>query len=71
MSFTHQCGNGNTIPIQTASSSAGSGSSDPLVPHMGAQKINLSIMDVQQTIQEGRASGKTKPFNISGSTLMK
>ena len=32
----------------------------------GAQRINLSMKDVQQTIQEGRAAG-IKPFNLYNS----
>lgn len=40
-------------------------------PTMGAKKLNLCIYDVQQTIQEGRAAGNIKLFNISGSTLLK
>lgn len=40
-----------------------SGGAEPVNPSLGAQKINLSIMDVQQTIQDGRARG-FKPFSL-------
>lgn len=48
--------------------STGSGIVQPNLPNMGAKKLNLCIYDVQQTIQEGRASGNIRPFNISGAT---
>jgi len=44
----------------------GSGFGTPMVPNFGAQGINLSMRDVQRTIQEGRAAG-IKPFNLYNS----
>jgi hypothetical protein len=44
----------------------GSGVGTPSVQAFGAQRINLSMADVQQTIQEGRAQG-IKPFNLYNS----
>lgn len=60
-----QCGtdaNGNPVTV-SVQNSGGSGDVDPTT--WKAQKINLTIQDVQQTILEGRMKG-FKPFNIGG-----
>lgn len=59
---------GQTIQLNSV---GGSGNVQSASPNLGAKKINLSILDVQNTIREGRAAGNIKLFNISGSTLLK
>jgi hypothetical protein len=56
---------GQYTAVQTSSVFSG-GSSQPSNPNFMARKINLSIMDVSQTIAEGRQIGIV-PFNLFGS----
>lgn len=44
----------------------GGGGSGPQYPNLKAERINLSMFDVQRSIEEGRARG-IKPFNLIGS----
>ena len=60
-----------TAPLDLGSVGNGSGNVQSQFPNLRAQKLNLSIEDVQMTIQEGRAAGNIKLFNISGSTDLK
>jgi hypothetical protein len=53
------------VPVDTIGQ-GGAGLGIPQVRAFGAKRINLSMADVQHTIQEGRASG-SKPFNIYNS----
>jgi len=55
---------GNPLPVQSLSYQAGGNDVD--VTKWGARRINLSIQDVQKTIQEGLSMGPIVPFNISG-----
>jgi hypothetical protein len=64
--FCDNSGNGfQSSAVQ--SSAIQSGGSDPSVIRWGARRLNLSIADVQQTIQEGRMVG-TGIWNIDGNT---
>ncbi len=71
MSVSYQCddGNGGGQSIQLTTVSGGVAQS--VIPNFGAVRINLTFMDVQQSIKAGRANGPIKPFNLSGSTDMK
>ena len=62
---------GTPGPVLDLNTVDGSGQTVSANPNMGARRLNLSIQDVQQSIQEGRAAGNIKVFNISGSTLLK
>lgn len=64
----YTCPNGQTIAMNT-SGTTDSGTVQSLYPNLLAQKINLTMYDVMQTIQEGRAAGNIVPFNISGATM--
>jgi hypothetical protein len=55
-------------PIVQSLSSTGGGGSDVDITKWGAQRLNLCMYDVQQTIQEGLANGII-PYNISGNTI--
>ncbi len=68
MGIQFTCPNGQPLDLTTVS---GDGNVQSAYPHLKAKRLNLSIYDVQQTIQEGRAEGNIKLFNISGSTDMK
>ncbi len=57
---------GNSL-AQPLSTSGGGNEVD--VTKWGARRINLTISDVQQTIQEGIAHGRIVPYNISGNTI--
>lgn len=63
----YTCPNGQGIQLNT-SGTTDSGTVQSLYPNLMAQKINLCMYDVMQTIQEGRAAGNIKYFNISGAT---
>ena len=59
------CGNdSNGNPINVPYEASG-GSGDVDITRWRAQRINLTIQDVQQSIMEGRLKGFT-PFNIGG-----
>jgi hypothetical protein len=51
------------------SSVLGSGGQDPSIGGWGAQRVNLSMADVQQTIQEGRLIG-TGIWGIDGNPMI-
>lgn len=57
---------GQPATFEANSISMGGGGSDAKFPNLLAQRINLSMVDVQNTIAEGRAHG-IKPFNLIGS----
>lgn len=59
------CGNGNGGGFVSSVISSAGGGSDPVTTGWGAQKINLSMTDVQATIQEGRMVG-TGVWDIDG-----
>jgi hypothetical protein len=61
---TDESGNSTAIPLV---SQAGGNELD--ITKWGARRINLTISDVQQTIQEGTANGPIVPFNILGNTI--
>lgn len=68
MGLMINCGtNPDGSPQMLEVNSVGGGGNDPQYPNLMAQKINLTMMDVQQTIMEGRATD-TRPFNIFGAT---
>jgi hypothetical protein len=54
-------------PIVQSLGSTGGGA-DLDITKWGAQRLNLCMADVQQTIQEGLANGII-PYNISGNTI--
>lgn len=56
-----------TFPANTVGPfGGGTEGGTPGTPIFPAKRINLSMVDVQQSIQEGRASG-IKPFNLFNS----
>jgi hypothetical protein len=58
------CGNNGQPFVSSVISSQGGGS-DPTTRGWGALKLNLSMVDVQATIQEGRVVG-TGIWDIDG-----
>lgn len=63
------CYDPNTGQLKTFDASSigmGGGGSDAQHPNLMAERLNLSMVDVQYTIQEGRHRGII-PFNIIGS----
>jgi hypothetical protein len=58
-------GDGSTPSF--TSSVISSGGSDPTTAGWGARRLNLTMADVQETIQEGRAMG-FGVWNILGNT---
>ena len=61
-------GSDPTTPLDLTGVGNAGGTQQSQFPNLRAQRINLSIYDVQMTIQEGRAAGNIKLFNVSGST---
>jgi hypothetical protein len=62
------CNNGSGGFSSSVISSSGGGS-DPDVTRWGAIRLNLSIADIQQTIQEGRMQG-TGAWDIDGNKML-
>jgi hypothetical protein len=62
---------GTPGPVIDLNSVGGTGNIQSQFPNLNARRLNLCMADVMQTIQEGRAEGNIKLFNVTGSTLMK
>jgi hypothetical protein len=60
------CDDSGGAPFTSSVISPVGGGSDPTTMAWGARRINLSMSDVRQTIQEGRASGPIRIWNIEG-----
>ena len=61
------CYNPQTGQMETfTAAGASGGGAEPTRPNLMARRVNLSIVDVQQTIAEGRAMGIT-PIDLLGS----
>ena len=69
------CGNnGDGTPAFTSSViGSNGGGSDPDITKWGARRLNLSMRDVQATIQEGRAArdGRTIAWSIEGNSMLR
>ena len=63
------CNNGSGGFTSSLISSSGGGS-DPDVTKWGARRLNLSIYDIQQTIQEGRLQG-AGVWDIDGNKMIR
>jgi hypothetical protein len=63
------CGNNDGQPFVSSVISSQGGGSDPTTRGWGALKINLSMSDVQDTIQEGRLVG-TGIWDVDGNPMI-
>jgi hypothetical protein len=67
MAVTIVCDDGSTFQANTVGPfGGGPDGGTPGIPIFPAKRLNLTMADVQRTIQEGRASG-IKPFNLFNS----